>query len=324
MAPPAPRRLIPVDCRRYPYFAYFSPGTPLAPVSLYAPAVTVAGSLRAHCQFEAALKWYELYFAPLRCGLDLADAATSRARSRMPGGCCHDSIITTAAAARQRSIVLHYLETLLSWADAVMRRNTPEAFHQAECSTRRAAMLLGPQPRSVDGAGDTDPPDRVAHFLAHHAPLNPRLMLLYEQTADRLECVHACLNAHRLRHGTPNRDMPYWGDSPLRDGWRSTADVCCDERDWCSPQSPYRFLSLSQQAQELAAEVRGLGSALLAAYEKGDAEYLAALRAGHEQQLLGLALQIRQNPVAGRRLAGAGAARRPRRSRRANRGTTRC
>ena len=26
--------------------------------------MTVAGSLRTHCRYEAALKWYELYFAP--------------------------------------------------------------------------------------------------------------------------------------------------------------------------------------------------------------------------------------------------------------------
>jgi len=50
-----------------------------------------------------------------------------------------------------------------------------------------------------------------------------------------------------------------------------------------------------QKAMELAGEVRGLGAELLAAYEKGDAEALAALRSTHERQLLELALEVRQN-----------------------------
>jgi hypothetical protein len=51
---------------------------------------------------------------------------------------------------------------------------------------------------------------------------------------------------------------------------------------------------LVQKAQELAGEVRALGGALLAAYEKGDAEYLSTMRVMHERQLLNLALDIRQ------------------------------
>ncbi len=61
------------------------------------------------------------------------------------------------------------------------------------------------------------------------------------------------------------------------------------------PYSPYRFQFLVQKALELANDVRGLGAALLAAYEKGDAEHLASLRATHESQLMNLALEIRQD-----------------------------
>jgi hypothetical protein len=88
--------------------------------------------------------------------------------------------------------------------------------------------------------------------------------------------------------------MRYWGNNQLRNGWQ-TAQVCLDEEDECCPPNPYRFMFLIQKAQEIANEVRGLGAALLAAFEKGDAEYLASLRATHERQLLDLALQIKQN-----------------------------
>ena len=64
---------------------------------------------------------------------------------------------------------------------------------------------------------------------------------------------------------------------------------------WCLPPCPYRFTYLIGTAKELAGEVRALSAMLLAAYEKGDAEYLASLRATHERQLLTLVLENRRN-----------------------------
>ena len=89
--------------------------------------------------------------------------------------------------------------------------------------------------------------------------------------------------------------MPYFGNSPLREGWRSQDDPCADECDWCYPHSPYRFSLLIQKAQDYAAKAEQLGAALLAAFEKGDAEYLAALRAGQELELLTLALEAKKD-----------------------------
>ena len=50
----------------YPFFSYFCPGAPLEPLSLFSVGLTVAGALRTRCNFEAALKWYELAYAPLQ------------------------------------------------------------------------------------------------------------------------------------------------------------------------------------------------------------------------------------------------------------------
>ena len=58
---------------------------------------------------------------------------------------------------------------------------------------------------------------------------------------------------------------------------------------------PYRFLFQIQKAIELAGRVRELGAALLAAYEKGDAEYLASVHARQEREMLALGLAIRQD-----------------------------
>src|SRR5207249_10003044 len=49
---------------------------------------------------------------------------------------------------------------------------------------------------------------------------------------------------------------------------------------------PYRFTTLIAKANELCADLKGLGGALLAALEKRDAEALALLRSTHELKIL--------------------------------------
>ena len=80
----------------------------------------------------------------------------------------------------------------------------------------------------------------------------------------------------------------------MRRGWKSETESCLDDDGCCCPPSPYRFLFLLQRAVETAGEVRAFGAELLAAFEKGDAEFLAAMRAAHERQLLGLTEELRR------------------------------
>lgn len=309
--PPAPAAgTFPGDLPAYPYFAYFAPGAPLVPLSLFSPAVLVAGRLRAHCRFEAALKWYELVFNPLQedsgwCREGGTEGSPVELFS--PEGeqtvCCQSGSVSDPVA-KDRSIILHYLETLLQWGDAVMRRNSTEAFQQARLIFDTAAKILGVPPHSVIEVHPVLEPKTVADFDPLPAPLNPRLLALYELVEDRLALIHNCLNARRLRNGRPNKDMPYWGNRSAHAGWQPNLQFCsgeqstpeiCAEEDCCCPYNPYRFQFLVQKALELANDVRGFGAALLAAFEKGDAEYLASLRATHERQLLNLALEIRQS-----------------------------
>lgn len=300
----------------YPFFAYFAPGAHLEPPSPFSVSLTIAGTLRSHCRFEAALKWYELFFNPLK--QDNTWAQCPNQDTTPPTNVdAEDSLITTDAAvsvddsdnepccpsvpvicdvAKDRAVMLRYLETLLQWGDALMCRNLPEVFQQATVIFDTMKKILGLHPAMVLTQDDGKSLMTVSLFKPRPAPLNPRLMALYDREADRLALVHHCLNAYRLHNGRPNIDMPYWGNSPLRDGWKTTVHVCQDENDWClSCCSPYRFSFLVQKALELAGEVRGFEAELLAAYEKGDAEYLASLRAIHEQRLLQLALEVRQN-----------------------------
>ncbi len=265
----------------------------------------MAETLRAHCRFELALRWYQRVFEPLngdntwmRCDRDRSESAPTtdgNNGSVLPLGACCDSADVTDAVARQRSLTLHYCETLLEWGDALMRRRrSPEAFQQAQLLYNTVARVLGRRPQSLRLPEPAKPPS-VTSFQPAFAPLNPRLLDLYDRDADRRELLHACLNARRLHNGRPRRDMPYFGDNPLREGWRTAAAACADEEEWCHRPSPYRWMFLIQKALEFAGKVSQLGGALLAALEKGDAEYLAAVRAGHERELLALGLSVRQN-----------------------------
>ncbi|HEY9892565.1 MAG TPA: neuraminidase-like domain-containing protein [Candidatus Sericytochromatia bacterium] len=295
----------------FPFFAWFDPGAPLLPPSMFSPAVAVAGHLRAHCRFEAALKWYELVYNPLFkdntwhiCPPDDPEidepvipgsVQIERAIVQATEECCCPSDPVSDAEVKERAILLQYLDTLMQWGDALMRKNTPEAFVQARLIFDTAAKILGATPTTVFLNNNAQATFRVTNFQSACAPINPRLMCLYTSVSDRLALIHTCLNAKRLKNGRPNLDMPYFGNSEIRDCWKTTRETCIDESDWCLSQSPYRFMVLVQKAQEMASDVRAFGSALLAAYEKGDGEYLSTMRTVHERQLLHLALEVRQH-----------------------------
>lgn len=322
----------------YPFFAYFNPGAPLLPPSMFSPVITVAGQLRTNCKFESALKWYEFFYNPLlndntwaECleqehnpageqtkGTHVSSAVpnttvhsdtTMKPSTEVPpnsdvppikpqtepkNDCCCPSNPIDDTKATHRIVVMQYLETLVQWGDALMRRNTPESFQQARLIFDTAHKITGDTPITVEKQTSVGTDNKVALFIPDCAPLNPRLVCIYGTLNDRLSLIHSCLNAKRLHNGKSNLDMPYFGNSKLRNCWKTADGGCSDEFDWCQPQSPYRFAFLMQKALEMASEVRGLGSALQSAYEKGDAEYLSSIRTMHERQLLNLAFEIRQ------------------------------
>jgi len=325
--PPAPGPF-PPSLPAYPFFLYFTPGAPLEP-SMYSTAMTVAGTLRAHCRYEAALKWYELYFAPGDKDLRWATCRTPQnpqipgtpVDSNNPTGAnpstntvastpvatrstrgivrtdqdpCCDTLVKSDLASRQRSIILAYLETLLQHAQAAMCRHSPEAYAIARLRLDTVSRFLGERPRTIFGQDDGTGPQTVTAFLPRFAPLNPRLMEIYDRVEDQLDALHHCLTKARLTGGVLHVDTSYWGDNPVRRGWKTAAAHCLDDDGCCCPPSPYRFPFLIERAIETANEVRGFGGELLAAIEKGDAEFLAAMRAAHERQMLNLTEEIRR------------------------------
>jgi len=305
--PPAAPSAYPAGLPVYPYFACAEPGARLFPESPFSPALAVAGVLRCHCRFEAALKWYRLVLDPLssdnawlRCEAVNPAPGAAIIVNPGPGSCC-DSTLISAEEARRRATLLHYLEALLEWADALLRQDSRESAQQARLVLDTAARILGPCPRTIRDHQEPEPAT-VASFVPSPPPLNPRLMELYCRVRDRQSLVERCLSDRRLREAATGCRAPYWGQDPCDCGSSGKTcgcvlldEPCCDQEWGCQPRSPYRFVFLVQKAREAAARVRELGSQLLSAFDRGDAQYLASLRARHEVQLSDLTLQVRQD-----------------------------
>lgn len=306
--PPAAPSSYPAGLPVYPYFVFVEPGDRLFPGSPFSPALSVAGVLRCHCRFEAALKWYRLVLDPLASDNSWlhcvhVDPAPDASIWRPPpsDSCCDSTIISTEAA-RGRAVVLQYLETLLEWSAALMRQNSRETAQQARLVLDAAARILGPCPRTIP---DHQAPQTstVTGFVPSLPPLNPRLMGIYCQVRDGLALVRQCLTDKRLRSTSSDCRAPYWGEQPCDCGPSGERCGCalqdeprCGQEEWgCHPQTPYRFEYLLPKAREAAAKVRELGGQLLSALDRGDAESLAELRARHETQLSDLTVKVRQN-----------------------------
>ena len=134
---------------------------------------------------------------------------------------------------------------------------------------------------------------------------NDKLLGYWDMVADRLFKIHHCLNIEGVE-----RQLPLF-QPPIDPGLlvRATAagvDLASVLNDLNAAVPHYRFRIMLQKAFDLSNDVKALGTALLSALEKKDAEELAVLRQGHEVKLLRAMRATRQRQVdeANHNLAG--------------------
>jgi hypothetical protein len=135
----------------------------------------------------------------------------------------------------------------------------------------------GPSPQAVSLFG-------IGRSLYFCIPRNDKLLNYWATVDDRLFKARHCMDIH----GTV-RQLPQF-DSPLDPGMLVKAaaagiDVSSIVTGLTQPPGPVRALPLIQKSLELCTEVKGLGTALLAAMEKRDGEQLARLHSRHEMTL---------------------------------------
>jgi hypothetical protein len=148
-----------------------------------------------------------------------------------------------------------------------------------------------PLPQEGDAEAVT-PLFGIGRTLYFCVPQNDKLLGYWDTVGDRLFKIRNCLNIEGVF-----RKLELFG-TPLDSGVLVKAaaagiDIRSMVNGLNQPVGPLRCFFLIQKALELAAEVRGMGSALLAAIEKGDGERMALLRQGHEITIQQMALDVR-------------------------------
>ena len=132
----------------------------------------------------------------------------------------------------------------------------------------------------------------IGRSLYFCVPPNPNLLTYWDTVADRLFKIR---NGENIS-GTAQQ-LPLF-DPPLDPGLLVKAaaaglNIGSIVSGLNQPLGPVRSPLLMQKAAEIASEVRSLGSALLAAIEKGDAEQLSLIRQGNEVALQQMTQDVR-------------------------------
>ncbi len=132
----------------------------------------------------------------------------------------------------------------------------------------------------------------ISRSLYFAIPQNDVLLGYWDTVADRLFKIRHCMNIEGVVRQLALFDPPLDPGALVRAA-AAGIDVGSLVANLNQPVSTIRGPLLLQKAQELCAEVRALGAAVLSATEKGEAEHAALLRQQHEVNLHHLERDVR-------------------------------
>jgi Tc toxin complex TcA C-terminal TcB-binding domain len=132
----------------------------------------------------------------------------------------------------------------------------------------------------------------IGRTLYFCIPRNEKLLGYWDTVSDRLFKIRHCMNIAGVVRSLSLFDPPI-DPGMLVKAASAGIDISSIVSGLNQPIGPVRCIFLIQKSLELCAEVRGLGNALLAALEKGDAEHLALIRQRHEIQIQQMAQEVR-------------------------------
>ncbi|MCH4564160.1 neuraminidase-like domain-containing protein [Halomonas sp. EGI 63088] len=231
--------------------------------------------------------------------------------------------------------VLRYVDNLITWGDALFTQDTRESITQATNLYILARDLLGRKPEVVgvfeqstpltydeikshypdggipqflidlentpfvsgasSGAGYADVPINDIHAY-FGVPDNAELSTYWETIDDRLYKIRHCMNINGMRR-TLALFAPPLDPAALIAGLGSGGDIGGGAPPAPYPIPNYRFGYLVSVAKSLTDQVTRLGTGLLAALERKDAEALARLQLTNEAQLLSLGTEIKETTI---------------------------
>ena len=252
---------------------------------------------------------------------DLKFAITQwRNKSFMP-----DVVARFRPVAYQKAVLMKYIDNLIEWGDYLFRQDTMESIVQATQMYILADKILGEKPRTIppvlkppyetynqvkqklDAFGNalislenlmpnlSDLPEHgnelpspapvTLSMLYFCIPQNDNMLEYWDRIADRLFKIRHCQNIDGIERSLALFAPPIDPGMLVRAA-AAGLDISSVIAGINAPTPYYRFNVLSQKANELAQEVRGLGSSLLQALEKKDAEAMSLLRSEMEIKVL--------------------------------------
>ena len=132
----------------------------------------------------------------------------------------------------------------------------------------------------------------IARTLYFCIPQNDKLLGYWDTVADRLFKIRHCMNIEGIVRQLPLFEPPI-DPGMLVKAVAAGIDLGSIINNINQPVSNIRGPMLLQKAIEICSEVKSLGSALLSAIEKGEAERLVLLRHQHEIILLELVKDVK-------------------------------
>ncbi len=238
--------------------------------------------------------------------------------------------------AYMKHVVIKYVENLIAWGDSLFRQFQRESVNEALQIYVIANHILGPRPEFVPKRGEikaesydslknkwddfsnalvelenifpysseasvsSSSPGTsllgVGSALYFCIPANDKLIYYWDTVADRLFKIRHCQDIDGVERKLALFSPPI-DPGALIQAASQGLSLGSILADLSSPPPIYRFTHLIQKANEFCSDVKALGSALLSAIEKKDAEDLGRLRASHEAQMLELITAVRERQV---------------------------
>lgn len=240
-------------------------------------------------------------------------------------------IASYRTVAYQKNVVMKYLDNLIAWGDYLFRQDSMESINEATQLYILAAEILGPEPKRIPprtrpplesfneletaldrfsnalvqvenlvpplpGSGSNGTESAPLPMLYFCIPQNDKMIGYWDTVADRLYKIRHCMNIEGVVRQLALFEPPL-DSGALVKAAAAGVDVSSAIADLNAPLPIYRFAVLLQKANEVCNDVKALGSALLAALEKKDAEALGLLRQSQEIHLLEAVTAVREMQI---------------------------
>src|SRR6266567_4367522 len=246
------------------------------------------------------------------------------------------AIARLRTVAYMKTVVMKYIDNLIAWGDQLFRRESineatqiyilaaqilgrrpeeipPRAVPEVQTfnsidkqltDEKQLTEFFGPQvnienyifPSGPSNTSSTSGTSSLGTMPLFCIPKNDKLLSYWSTVADRLFKIRHCMNIEGVVRQLPIYEPPI-DPALLVRAAAAGMDISSALGDIYAALPHYRFNVMVQKATELCNDVKSLGTALLSALEKGDAEALALLRSGHEIKLLDAVQQIKEKQV---------------------------